>query len=211
LEEGKRKGVKMRLKYVILIVLGFILGAAVRAQGQNPPFDGRMFHGANPVAAHNANSVGNDAVFRSGVSSSFFGRGGPSSIQSRQSVTPNGTRQGSQSFVNSPNNWQAGHRRDFDRDFDRDRHHRRDFIFFDFYPIYTDYAPYYYSEEGYSYSVLSVIDIANMAERGLSDDQIIYEIQNTGSLFRLTTSDIAYLRNHHVSNRVIDFILTRVY
>ena len=54
---------------------------------------------------------------------------------------------------------------------------------------------------------LSVIKIAEMAEQGVPDDVIIAEIKRTRSRYQLTSETIAYLKEHKVSDRVIDFML----
>lgn len=56
---------------------------------------------------------------------------------------------------------------------------------------------------------LSVIKIAEMAEQGVPDDVIISEIKRTRSRYQLTSETIQYLKDHKVSDRVIDFMLQR--
>ncbi|MDD4954184.1 MAG: hypothetical protein PHG40_04680 [Candidatus Omnitrophica bacterium] len=120
--------------------------------------------------------------------------------------------------------WARDFDRDHDRDWDHDRgrdhdrgHHyyedHRGHSFLHFYYYSPDYTYYYrdypvYTQSPAVYSGLSVIDIVNMATRGLPDDAIINEIIRTRSSFNLTSEIVAYLKNNRVSDRVIDFMLT---
>ncbi|MES2122766.1 MAG: hypothetical protein V4492_08335 [Chlamydiota bacterium] len=58
---------------------------------------------------------------------------------------------------------------------------------------------------------LSMEDIKRMTQAGVTDDKIISTIQSTGSVFYLSSSDIADLKKAHVSQRVIDFMLQTPY
>jgi uncharacterized protein YcfJ len=58
---------------------------------------------------------------------------------------------------------------------------------------------------------LSTKDIEKMSEAGISDDKIIGVIDSTGSVFHLSSSDIAELKRVGVSQRVIDYMLQTGY
>lgn len=95
-----------------------------------------------------------------------------------------------------------------DRDFDHDRGrrfpHRSTVIFYNAYPYY----PYYYRGRPlYNNDTLSISEIINMESRGLTDEEIINEIRDTRTVFKLSSADVVYLRNSGVSDRVIDFML----
>ncbi len=95
-----------------------------------------------------------------------------------------------------------------DRDFDHGRGrrfpHRSTVIFYNAYPYY----PYYYRGRPlYNNDTLSISEIINMESRGLTDEEIINEIRDTRTVFKLSSADVVYLRNSGVSDRVIDFML----
>ena len=54
---------------------------------------------------------------------------------------------------------------------------------------------------------LSLNDIKAMSQAGINDNVIISQINSTGSVFHLTTSDIIDLKNSGVSQRVIDAMI----
>jgi gas vesicle protein len=58
---------------------------------------------------------------------------------------------------------------------------------------------------------LSMRDIEKMSQAGISDDKIIGTIQSTGSVYRLSTSDIQELKDNGVHQRVIDYMLQTGY
>jgi hypothetical protein len=107
-----------------------------------------------------------------------------------------------------------GFHHDFDRDFD---HHRSFFIFYDYPYYYYPYYPYYpYGYYNYQQqnpaqnnpASLSVMDIANMASKGVPDDEMINEIKRTNSAFHLNSELITYLKQNGVSDKVIDYMLS---
>ncbi len=53
---------------------------------------------------------------------------------------------------------------------------------------------------------LSITDIEKMSQAGISDDKIIGTIQSTGSIYHLSSSDIAELKSAGVSQHVIDYM-----
>ncbi|MDO8663156.1 MAG: hypothetical protein Q7K98_08085 [Candidatus Omnitrophota bacterium] len=54
---------------------------------------------------------------------------------------------------------------------------------------------------------LTLTKIAEMGDQGVPDSVIINEIQRTHSTYRLNSEIISYLKQHKVSNRVIDYML----
>lgn len=58
---------------------------------------------------------------------------------------------------------------------------------------------------------LTTNDIKRMVQAGVTDDKIISTIQSTGSVFYLSSTDIADLKKAHVSQRVIDFMVQTPY
>src|SRR5262249_16630606 len=50
---------------------------------------------------------------------------------------------------------------------------------------------------------LGLTDVVSMAQQGVADDVLIRQIPPTGSAFRLSSSDVVYLTQNHVSDRVI--------
>jgi len=58
---------------------------------------------------------------------------------------------------------------------------------------------------------LSIRDIEKMSDAGISDDKIIGTIDATGSVYRLTSSDVTELKSAGVSQRVIDYMLQTGY
>ena len=54
---------------------------------------------------------------------------------------------------------------------------------------------------------LGVEDVKALAKAGLSDDLIISQIRNTGTIYHLATADIIALKNAKVSEKVIDFMI----
>ncbi len=54
---------------------------------------------------------------------------------------------------------------------------------------------------------LTVNDVKSMSKAGISDDVIISQIRQTGSSFRLSSSQIIELKNAGVSQRVIDYMI----
>jgi hypothetical protein len=54
---------------------------------------------------------------------------------------------------------------------------------------------------------LSILDIIRMSQAGLSDEVIVAKIDQTGSYYRLTASEIIDLKRSSVSDRVIAFML----
>lgn len=116
--------------------------------------------------------------------------------------------------VRTARSFDRDHDRDFDhgRDRDFDRRHRHGFIYlYSGHPYYLDgYTTYYYPQQpGYAgAALLTLNNIIGMASQGLSDDQIISEMQRTGSVFYLTVEDITFLKNNGVSDRVINYMLS---
>ena len=95
--------------------------------------------------------------------------------------------------------------RDFDHDRDRDRGNHRSFHIFYYYPYYY---PYNYDYQNQSVYSLSIGDVVNMVNDGLSDDAIVAEIVKTRTIFHLSSGDTTFLRNNGVSDRVIDFMIS---
>ena len=58
---------------------------------------------------------------------------------------------------------------------------------------------------------LSIKDIEKMSDAGISNDKIIGVINATGSVYRLSSSDVAELKRAGVSQRVIDYMLQTAY
>jgi hypothetical protein len=54
---------------------------------------------------------------------------------------------------------------------------------------------------------LTLADIISMSKAGLSDEEIMRRIDQTRSVFRLSSDQILLLRNENVSARVIDYML----
>lgn len=54
---------------------------------------------------------------------------------------------------------------------------------------------------------LSIYDVEAMAKNGLSDDVIIRQIQNTKSVFYLTSDQIIELKQAGVSEKVIEYMM----
>jgi hypothetical protein len=50
---------------------------------------------------------------------------------------------------------------------------------------------------------VGMIDVVQMCNNGQSDDVVINQIRATRSTFQLSTNDLNYLRDNHVSDRVI--------
>jgi hypothetical protein len=50
-------------------------------------------------------------------------------------------------------------------------------------------------------------DIVAMVQAGMSDEQIIREIDSTRSVFRLNATDVVALRDQGVSDRVISYMM----
>lgn len=57
-------------------------------------------------------------------------------------------------------------------------------------------------------SYLSVVEIADMAEKGVPSNIIIDEIERTRSRYNLTIEQIDYLRSKGVEGKVVDYMLT---
>lgn len=55
---------------------------------------------------------------------------------------------------------------------------------------------------------ISVIQIADMAGRGIPDEVIISEIKRTGSVYQLSSEVITYLKQHQVSDAVINYMMS---
>ena len=55
--------------------------------------------------------------------------------------------------------------------------------------------------------VLTILQVAQMADSGVPEDTIISEIKRTNSHFEMTSANITYLKEHKVSDRVIDYML----
>lgn len=58
---------------------------------------------------------------------------------------------------------------------------------------------------------LSLDDIEKMSKAGIADDKIIGAIHSTGSIYHLSSSDVAELKSKGVSQRVIDYMLQTSY
>ncbi len=124
-------------------------------------------------------------------------------------------RDGSRSFHGGAFHHDFGH--GFRRHF---RHHNAFFVYYDFphyyYPYYPSYPYYpygYYNPRGQDLiannaSSLSLMDIADMASRGVPDDEIINEIKRTRSTFHLNSELITYLKENGASDKVIDYMLS---
>jgi outer membrane lipoprotein SlyB len=56
---------------------------------------------------------------------------------------------------------------------------------------------------------MSLTEIVQMAQTGVSDSVIIQQIDATGSIFNLTSADIQYLHEQRVSDTVINVMLSR--
>ncbi len=84
---------------------------------------------------------------------------------------------------------------------------RRYYYFYDYYPE----KRYYYESERSIYpsnpEYLSITSIANMGSQGVPEAVIIEEIKRTGSVYKLTSEIITYLKHNNVSDAVIDVML----
>jgi hypothetical protein len=64
---------------------------------------------------------------------------------------------------------------------------------------------------------LSLQDVATLSQQGVTDDIIVNQIYTTGSSYNLSASDIGYLKQYNVSDRVLKamqdtrFVRRRVY
>lgn len=58
---------------------------------------------------------------------------------------------------------------------------------------------------------LSIEDVKNMSESGIADDKIIQIIHSSGTIYHLSSSDVADLQNGGVSQKVIDYMLQTAY
>jgi hypothetical protein len=58
---------------------------------------------------------------------------------------------------------------------------------------------------------LTLKDIENLSDAGISDSKIINIIDATGSVYHLSSADVASLKNAGVSERVIDYMLQTGY
>jgi hypothetical protein len=54
---------------------------------------------------------------------------------------------------------------------------------------------------------ITVMQIADMAQKGLPDGVIISEIDRTHSVYNLSSEVISYLKQNKVSDKVIDYML----
>lgn len=83
---------------------------------------------------------------------------------------------------------------------------KRHYYYYDLYPEKIHY--YDFEKEVYPFNseYLSVISIANMAEQGLPDAVIIFEIERTRSVYKLDSEAIVYLQQNNVSDAVIDYM-----
>ena len=54
---------------------------------------------------------------------------------------------------------------------------------------------------------LTVVQIVDMAAKGVPDDAVIAEIDRTHSVYGLTSETISYLKNNKVSDKVVDYML----
>ncbi len=57
---------------------------------------------------------------------------------------------------------------------------------------------------------ISIVEIADMAQKGVPDSVIISEVDRTDSKYKLTSEGITYLKNNGVSDKVIDYMLATV-
>ena len=55
---------------------------------------------------------------------------------------------------------------------------------------------------------LSIMEIADMGEDSVPASVIIDEIKRTRSVYRLDSETIAYLKNHGINDKVIDYMLS---
>lgn len=55
---------------------------------------------------------------------------------------------------------------------------------------------------------ISIIQVADMAGRGIPDEVIISEIRRTGSVYQLSSEVITYLKQHGVSDAVINYMMS---
>lgn len=58
---------------------------------------------------------------------------------------------------------------------------------------------------------LSTEDVKKMSESGITDDKIIQTIHSSGSVYHLSSSDVAELKSAGVSQKVIDYMLQTAY
>jgi hypothetical protein len=58
---------------------------------------------------------------------------------------------------------------------------------------------------------LSTQDIVTLSRAEIHDRIIVSQIENTGTIFQLSSSDILYLKDNGVSQNVIDFMLRTSY
>jgi uncharacterized protein YcfJ len=56
---------------------------------------------------------------------------------------------------------------------------------------------------------LGILQIVEMASKGVPDDVIIEEIRRTNSVYDLTSETITYLKDNSVSDKVVDEMLSR--
>lgn len=79
-----------------------------------------------------------------------------------------------------------------------------------YYDVYPEKRYYYWGEKdtgGANPNYLSIINIVNMISQGIPDAVIIAEIQQTGSVYKLTAEVIAYLKQNGASDELIDYMM----
>lgn len=84
---------------------------------------------------------------------------------------------------------------------------RRYYFYYDVYPQ----KRYYYQGEkdlyGTNPNYMPLTSIVHMASQGVPDVVIIDEIKRTGSVYKLNSEIITYLKQNSVSDEVIDFMM----
>ena len=60
-------------------------------------------------------------------------------------------------------------------------------------------------------TTLSIEDIKQMSQAGVSDDKIIHTIHSTGSVYTLSKQERLELKEAGVSQRVIDYMIQTAY
>ncbi|MFA4993521.1 MAG: hypothetical protein WC571_06100 [Candidatus Omnitrophota bacterium] len=82
--------------------------------------------------------------------------------------------------------------------------------YYHYYDVLPAKIYYYQYEKEFAYSnpsYLPITSVANMCSQGIPEDVIIEEIQRTGSVYKLSSETITYLRQNGASDRLINFML----
>lgn len=82
--------------------------------------------------------------------------------------------------------------------------------YYQYYDVLPTKIYYYQYEKDTAYSnpsYLPITSIANMCSQGIPEDVIIEEIQRTGSVYKLSSETIEYLRQNGAGDRLINYML----